>query len=193
MLRHVKRIKCHVVRDVPEDRRVNGANDGSVKVYAFRETPEVELGKPVVFGGYWWIVQHLEGEYAYLALYDISRTVPFGETISYSESTIRKRCQEFEQHLGTFIRYCAAGNEYHDRVFIPTKEQYDTEWDWPSSDANHRLVMSNGGQTVYAPYWTSSPCLNSGHVWCVGSNGDFFNNSPSRSFGFRPAVKVRYK
>lgn len=192
MLRHVKRIKCHVVRDVPEDRRINDADDGSVKVYAFRETPEVELGKPVVFGGYWWIVQHFEGDYVYLALDEVSRAVPFGETISYSESTIRKRCQELERSMGSFIRYCAAGNEYHDRIFIPTKDQYDIEWDWPRVGMDHRLVESNNSQTVYADYWTSSPS-GSRTVWRVHNNGGFRISNPADSGGFRPAVKVRYK
>lgn len=192
MLRCVKRIKCHVVKDVSEDRQVNDTNDGSVKVYAFRETPDVELGKPVVFAGYWWIVQHFEGDYVYLALDEIVRAVPFGETTSYSESTIRKFCQELERSMGSFIRYCAAGNEYHDRVFIPSMEQYESTWDWPSSNKDNRLVGSNIGQTVYAPYWTSTPD-GSGYVWRVSSAGGFRGSDPAYSYGFRPAVKVRYK
>lgn len=182
MLGILKRVKCHVISEEPPVE--------AVEVYEFPGIPELKLGEPVVFAGLQWVVQHLEDDYVYLALDRILGTVQFGETNSYVESKIWKSCQELERHMWPFMKYCAPGNRYNDRVFIPTIEQYDTEWDWPSSDRTHRVVKDEADYETC--YWTSSPS-NSSYVWNVGYSGSFNDYSPTGSFGFRPAVKVRYK
>lgn len=178
MLGILKHVKCHTINAAP------------VEVYEFPGIPELKLGEPVVFAGLQWVVQHLKGDYVYLALDRILGTAQFGETNSYGDSKIRKSCQGLERHMKPFMKYCAPGNQYHDRVFIPTMEQYESTWDWPSSDRTHRIIKAEDDHDTV--YWTSSP-FDSGSVWFVCIPGDFYGSYPANSYGFRPAIKVRYK
>ena len=76
------------------------------------------------------------------------------------------------------------------KVFIPSKAQYETDWDWPKTSANNRKQTG-----VTAWYWTSTPYLyNVNRVWRVNSLGNFQDYlANGTDGGFRPAVKVQYQ
>jgi len=143
-----------------------------------------------------WQVQHIDGDYVYLALYPMTETSQFRSSgSSYSGSIIAQKCAEYLTNtIPNVARYLedVTVNGVTAKVFIPSKAMYDTEWDWPKSGQSNRICYLNGSNTAY---WTST-AYDSRYVWIVLRDGDLYgyNIIPNdNSRGFRPAVKVRYK
>lgn len=159
-------------------------------------TDSPTLGETVYFTAYpsiTWQVQHLDGNYAYLALYPMTETSAFGSSTSYSGSTIAQKCTDYLNNtIPNVAQYLEdiTVNSVMAKVFIPSYEQLSSDWDWPKAGRNNRICQLNGSNKSY---WTST-AYSSSYVWYVYSDGYFYNNVyPSGATGFRPAVKVRYK
>jgi len=140
-----------------------------------------------------WQVQHLDGNYAYLALYPITERSVFGSSTTYSGSTIAQKCTDYLNNtipnVADYLEEVTV-NGVTAKVFIPSKAMYQTEWNWPKTSASNRSCMING---AYIAYCTST-AADSGSVWSVSGDGNFYSGyGPSAAFGFRPAVKVKYK
>lgn len=153
------------------------------------------LGETVYFRDYpniTWQVQHLDGNYAYLALYPMTGLTAFGSSITYSGSTIASICTTFLNNtipnVADYLEDVTV-NGVTAKVFIPSYYQLDSEWDWPKGGPGHRVCQLNG---PYKPYWTST-AYSSSTVQFVGSGGTYGDNYPQNALGFRPAVKVNYK
>lgn len=176
---------------------IDGAN---VNVEAQEEisilnTNSPALGETVYFRDYpdiTWQVQHLDGDYAYLALYPMTERTTFGSNTTYSDSTIAQKCTDYLNNtipnVADYLESVTV-NSVTAKVFIPSYEQLSSEWDWPKASDSNRICQLNGSNGMY---WTST-AYNSSGVWHVFSNGAFTSNGPSDTRGFRPAVKVRYK
>ena len=141
-----------------------------------------------------WQVQHLDGDYAYLALAAMTETSEFGPraVTSYSDSTIASKCTTFLNNTIPNVADCleeVTVNGVTAKVFIPSYEQLSSEWDWPKAGASNRICQLNGSNQAY---WTST-AFSSSYVWHVDNYGDFDCRDPTDTIGFRPAVKVRYK
>lgn len=150
-----------------------------------------------------WCVDHLDGDYAYLGLYNASETTAFGADATYSGSTIAAKCTDF---LNNTIPLVADYLEnvtvegVTNKVFIPTYYQFsgntgygDTSgpvFDYPSASATNR-------EACYAALSDNTMWLSSTDrvslVRRVFSGGYIGNGYPSFSYGFRPEVKVRYR
>ena len=156
----------------------------------------VSAGSTVTFAGKSWIVQHVDGKYAYLASNGIVSTGAFASSNSnvYANSDILKTtCANYETTLGSeAMSYCQSVtvNGGTSKVFIPSKAQYESDWDWPKASADNR--KQTGGNSWY---WTSTPYpSNSINVWYVNNNGDFYGYYANfTNGGFRPAVKVQFQ
>lgn len=159
-------------------------------------TDQLTLGQTgVYFTAYpdiTWQVQHLSGDYAYLALYPMTETSAFGSSSTYSGSTIASKCTTFLNNtipnVADYLEDVTV-NGVTAKVFIPSKAMYETDWDWPKVGASNRICQLNGSNNGY---WTST-AISSSYVWIVFDNGDFNYGYPSHTYGFRPAVKVQYK
>lgn len=158
-------------------------------------TDDPALGEVVYFNAYpdiKWQVQHIDGNYVYLALYPMTERSTFGSDATYSGSTIASKCTTFmDNTIPNVTDYLeeVTVNGVTAKVFIPSKAMYEADWDWSKAGSSNRICQLNGSNMAY---WTSSP-YSSGGVWFVTDDGDFYDNSPYYSRGFRPAVKVKFK
>lgn len=170
---------------------------GQHDVY-FKEYPDIK-----------WCVDHIDGDYVYLGLYNVSKKARFNyiNSVSYAGSTIAHRCDEFLSNIiPNVAQYLEDVTVYGvtNKVFIPNYKMFfgiatsdgsdasDPTFDWPSASAyNRKACVSNWG-TIGNYFWLSSP-VSSSIVWCVFNDGNFYGSYPSYSFGFRPEVKVRYR
>lgn len=168
---------------------------GDNTVY-FKEYPDLK-----------WQVQHLDGNYVYLSLTEITTLTDFRSSgNAYSGSTIASKCTTF---LNSTIPNVAAYlesvtvNGVTAKVFIPSYKMFsgtassgggdanDPTFRWPKASASNRICKYQGSTKVY---WLSSPDNSSRYAWTVQRNGSFYNSTASTSsYGFRPCVKVRYK
>lgn len=169
----------------------------AVTVFVNPISGTVSPGSTVTFAGKSWIVQHVDGNYAYLASNGIVTSTAFSSSNNnvYANSDILKTtCANYETTLGSKAMLYCQSVTVHDgtsKVFIPSYRQYNTEWDWPKASASNRIQTGIQGW-----YWTSTPWSgDSSFVWHVYSDGSFMygKNAFNPSGGFRPAVKVRYK
>lgn len=159
-------------------------------------TDSPTLGETAYFRDYpdiTWQVQHLDGDYVYLALYPMTETSAFGSSTSYSGSTIASKCTTYLNNIipnvADYLESVTV-NGVTAKVFIPSYDQLNTEWDWPKAGASNRICQRSGSNRVY---WTST-AFNSDFVYYVLSNGNFNNDYQlDLTYGFRPAVKVNYK
>lgn len=156
-----------------------------------------------------WCVDHLDGDYAYLGLYNCSERTKFSDSgsITYSGSTIATKCTTFLNNtipnVADYLESVTV-NGVTNKVFIPSYKMFSGtaagDWDtndptfsWISASANNRKACVSNWSTINNWFWLSSRD-NSGHVWSVYySNGGFNGDTPTNSAGFRPAVKVRYR
>ena len=188
-------------------RRYNGTDYDTVHLETDGSVVEVEapgkvsilntdsptLGETVYFRDYpdiTWQVQHLDGDYAYLASYPIIGTTQFdpNNSTSYSGSTIASKCTIFLNDTIPNVADCleeVTVNGVTAKVFIPSLNQLNSEWDWPKAGASNRSCQRSR-------YWTSTAASTS-YVSYVDTYGDFTSNYSSITMGFRPAVKVNYK
>lgn len=151
--------------------------------------------KTVYFNAYpeiKWQVQHVDGDYVYLALFPMLKESVFGSSSIYSGSTIASECTSFLNdmipNIASYLELVTV-ESVTSKVFIPSYSQLISDWDWPKQSASNRICRYNG--TNYS-YWTSS-YYRSGSAWSVTSFGVFSNNLSDNRDGFRPAVKVRYR
>ena len=177
-----------------------GANGVARQFYASFTNPlntdQLTLGQTGVYFTTYpsitWQVQHLDGDYAYLALYPMTETTTFGSSTTYSGSAIATKCTTFLNNtipnVADYLEEVTV-NGVTAKVFIPSKAMYETDWDWPKAAAANRVCQLNGSNK---PYWTST-AYDSSYVWYVNNYGLFVNVYPTQTHGFRPAVKVRYK
>jgi len=160
---------------------------------------EPTLGSVVTFAAYpdiRWVIQHIDGEDVYLATETAVRECTFGiDTIAgvkYSESTLCAHCMmylnETIPNLANYLESVTV-NGVTAKVFVPSKEQLNSEWNWPKAAATNRICQYDG---VNIEWWTSSP-YDPSYVWRVGSVGRFGYYPPSFSFGFRPAIRMKYE
>jgi len=159
-------------------------------------TDQLTLGQTgVYFTAYpdiTWQVQHLDGNYVYLALYPMTETTTFGSSTTYSGSTIATKCTTYLNstipNVADYLESVTV-NSVTAKVFIPSYDQLNSEWDWPKAGASNRICQLNGFNKAY---WTST-AINSSYVWYVSDSGGLGSYTPSFTIGFRPAVKVQYK
>lgn len=140
-----------------------------------------------------WQVQHLSGDYAYLALAEMTELTVFGSNATYLGSTISAKC---EGYLANTIPNVSQSletvtvNGVTNKVFVPSREQLEEEWDYPMESSANCICKYNGANY---PWWTSSKYSNNS-AYIVTSAGAFATNgSESDSLGFRPCVKVKYR
>ena len=161
-------------------------------------TDQLTLGQSgVYFTAYpsiTWQVEHLDGNYVYLALDPITEKSLFGSTntsVYYSGSTIASKCTDYLNNtipnVADYLEEVTV-NGVTAKVFIPSKAMYQTEWNWPKANASNRFPL-NGS---IKEYWVSN-AYSANNVWFVHFSGDFGHDTPLNQYGFRPAVKVRYK
>ena len=139
-----------------------------------------------------WQVQHIEGNYAYLALSTLPSKTTFGPNVTYAGSTIAGLCTDYLNNtipnVADYIQDVTV-NGVTSKVFVPSYEQLSSGWDWPKAATANRICQYNGTNTAW---WTSSSS-DTDYAWYVRTDGDFSDYFPSRSYGFRPAVKVQFK
>lgn len=167
---------------------------------------EPTLGSVVTFAAYpdiRWVIQHIDGEDVYLATETAVCECTFGRNnitaAKYSESTLYAHCMIY---LNETIPDLADDLEDVDvngvtaKVFVPSRDQLNCEWDWPRQGASNRICQYNGSNSAW---WTSSrfehsSCLGTSCIWGVDSDGNLgFNGYPDSSYGFRPAIKMNYE
>lgn len=154
-------------------------------IVAFTEYPDIR-----------WEVQHIDGDYVYLATESVLYKCPFGRDnvadIKYSESTLYAHCMTYLNgvipNVADYLEDVTV-NGVTAKVFVPSYEQMISEWDWPSSDSIHRTCTYEGSLTSY---WTSSP-VDFRSVRFVSDYGNFNRDYPMYTYGFRPAVKLNLK
>ena len=138
-----------------------------------------------------WQVQHLDGDYVYLALAAMTEGSSFGSNNAYSGSTIAQKCTNYLNNtipnVADYLEEVTV-NGVTAKVFIPSRAMYESEWDWPKAGSSNRTCQLNGSNLAY---WTSTALGTD--VWRVDGYGDFNSYPPSKTYGFRPAVKVQYK
>lgn len=154
----------------------------------------VAPGQVVVFDEKSWIVQHVDGNIAYLASNGILSTGAYNSSGSavYSGSTLAQKAATYQSSSmsADALAYCqdVTVNGVTSKVFIPSKAQYESDWDWPKASANNR--KQTGGNNWY---WTSTP-YTSNNVWGVNNYGSFDNlSADGANGGFRPAVAVKFQ
>lgn len=150
-----------------------------------------------------WCVDHLDGDYVYLGGYNINETTQFGSNTTYSGSTIASKCTTYLNNtipnVADYLESVTVEGVTA-KVFIPTYYQFsgqtgygDTSgpvFDYPSASAANRKACY---AALTSNYMWLSTAYDSSYVWFVRSNGNFSDNNPSGTLGFRPEVKVRYK
>lgn len=161
---------------------------------------EPTLGSVVTFAAYpdiRWVIQHIDGEDVYLATETAVRECTFGidtiASVKYSESTLYAHCIMYLNETIPNLANCLESvtvNGVTYKVFIPSKEQLNSEWDWPSAAEANRICQYNGSNTAW---WTGSSNYPR-YVWYVTDDGYFDNlYSPSNVLGFRPAIRMKYE
>lgn len=173
-------------------------------------TDNPALGEIVYFNAYpdiKWCVDHVDGDYVYLGLYNAIELIEFdsNNSKSYSGSTIASKCITF---LNNTIPNVADYLEdvtvegVTSKVFIPTYYQFsgrtgygDTSgpvFSYTSASAANRIAcIANWSSFSY--FWLST-AFDSINVWSVGDSGDIDgHNYPIIPLGFRPEVKVKFK
>ena len=156
---------------------------GDKTVY-FRDYPDIK-----------WQVQHIDGDYVYLALTGNVETSAFGSNTTYSGSTIASKCTTFLNNTIPNVAQYLEDVTVEDvtaKVFIPSKAMYESDWDYPKQSVHQRRTAIDNWSSVTYSIWTST-AGGSSYVWKVEGNGEFYSSHPSNTFGFRPAVKVKYK
>ena len=132
----------------------------------------IKLGDIVKLGSCEWVVQHVDGDRVYLAL----RSSPTLCTANAIDSMLKSFTERMRLPIGC---------NFH--AFVPSKEQLETEWAWPSASASNRIYWVNDSNVVY---WTSS-AASSSSVWYVNRNGEFcVTDNPTVMCGFRPAIEI---
>lgn len=171
--RHISKFKCPLNTD--------RLTPGQTEIY-FTAYPSVK-----------WQVMHLSGNYVYLALTPMTETTTFGSDTTYSGSTIAAECTTYLNNtipnVADYLESVTVDGVTA-KVFVPSKAQLESEWDWPKAGASNRICQLSGSNEEY---WTSST-ISYRYVCYVATNGSFNNGGrPGNSRGFRPAVKVQYK
>lgn len=155
-----------------------------------------------------WCVDHLDGDYVYLGLYNASEKTAFGSNTAYIGSTIAAKCNTFLNSTIPNVSEClepVTVNGVTNKVFIPSHKMMsgtanpydgsdanDPTFDWPSASKDNRVACVSDWLTISNHFWLSSPYV-SGYLSRVDNAGNFGALGPNTSFGFRPEVKVRYR
>ena len=156
-----------------------------------------------------WHVDHVDGDYVYLGLYTLTETTRFGSNTTYAGSTIASKCTTF---LNNTIPNVADYLEdvtvegVTNKVFIPTYYQMSGQTGYGDTSGPVFTYVANASaatrKTIISNDWTQNPpnyavwlstADNSSYVWYVRYDGNFSGNTPSRTYGFRPEVKINYK
>ena len=163
----------------------------SLKTDTMVYTGTLAVGNTITCMGKSWIVCHQDNHKYYLALSEIASMTKFGNNNSYSTSTLLDVAGQYEGDLDNtypnimpvyVINITVNGATI--KVFVASKEQMETEFNYFSSNASHRICNYNGSAQWY---WTSSPNGGS-YVWYVNTDGSFSDGNPGNSGGFRPFV-----
>ena len=168
---------------------------GQHDVY-FKEYPDIK-----------WCVDHLDGDYAYLGLYNISERARFNyiNSVSYAGSTISHKCTEYLNNIiPNVARYLedVTVEGVTNKVFIPTFYQFSGDYaegdasgpvfDYPSASASNRRACY--AALSINTMWLSTTVSYTESLWIVHGDGIFgTTGNPSETRGFRPEVKVRFK
>lgn len=162
-------------------------------------TAQLTLGQTgVYFTAYpsiTWQVQHLDGNYVYLALYPMTETsaFDFNGSTSYSGSTIADKCTTFLNNtipnVADYLEDVTVSG-VTSKVFIPSKAMYETDWDWPKVRSSNRICQLNGSDRGY---WTSTVAGSNYSHYVNGAGGFTCGYQWITNNGLRPAVKVKYK
>lgn len=177
-------------------------------------TDQLTLGQhDVYFTAYpsiMWHVDHIDGNYVYLGLYNVTERTEFGQYDSvtlYRLSTIASKCTTFLNNTIPNVADCLESVRVEgvtNKVFIPTYYQMsgqtgygDTSgpvFTYLSGSATNRVNMiNNNWGSISHRVWLSTERTSGGDVWSVGNDGSIGGLSSSYARGFRPEVKVQYK
>lgn len=160
-----------------------------------------------------WHVDHVDGDYVYLGLYTITETTPFRSSgSSYSGSTVASKCTTYLNNtIPNVAQYLedVTVEGVTAKVFIPTYYQFSGNTGYGDTSGPVFTYIANASfdtrKTIISNDWTQNPpnygvwlstAYNSSYVWNAYYNGSIAYGPPSgtsRTLGFRPEVKVRYK
>lgn len=157
-------------------------------------TGNITLGNTVTFDNKSWQIQHIDGNFVYLALSTIVSQSTFGTSNVYAGSLLADAAASYQSNnmSVTALDYCqnVTVNGITSKVFAPSYEQLSDTWAWSKAAAANRVCQYDN---VNAEWWTSSP-YDSTDASYVSSTGEFNHGSaPNYAYGFRPAVKVQFK
>lgn len=148
-------------------------------------------GEKVKFDGMYWVVAHCDyiKKVAYLSSEIILSMTQFGSNTTYKGSTLANLTAQFEASMSPAALNHAVNttvNGVTSKLFIPSKEQYESEFSYFKTQTN-RVCKDAEGTAQW--YWTSSP-YSSSSVWCVNTDGILDRTSCSNTGGFRPCVAI---
>ena len=162
-----------------------GGGSGSLVGMSYNLTG-IGVGKPVRWANDIWVCVHQSGSTYYLAATSIYCITQFGSDNNYVGSTLAAMCthvqsitpqDSFDLAINTTVNGVTA------KIFVASHEQLNGEFSYFSDNDKRRCD--------YIYYWTSS-ADNSGRVWSVDGDGDFYSGyGPLGTLGFRPFVALR--
>ena len=164
---------------------------GIVTDYSDIITGEIKLGATVTMGGHQWIVCHIDynGGVFYMLDAVVEERCIFGNGINYPNSTLAKKCSDFESSLPSNVTdklLTVTVSGVTAKVFVPTKAQYQGGFNlFSTADSDTGRIGYLDGIAI--DVWTSSPAATP-NVWYVHAQGTFNLISSTSSIGFRPAV-----
>lgn len=170
------------------------SNDYFVTLNFIPISGTLAVGNTVTYDNRSWLVVHHVNKLWYLALSEIWQNTAFGSSNTYNGSTIATLCTTWmnnyiSSNAQQFMQNVTVQGVTN-KVFIPTYDQCNSDFEYYNGNASHRICKYNGSN---ATWWTSSPS-SSGGVYYVRSDGSIlnFSNFPSSSFGFRPHICISY-
>lgn len=155
-----------------------------------------------------WCVDHLDGNYAYLGLYNVSEKTAFGSNNRYSGSTAATKCTTFLNstipNVASYLESVTV-NGVTNKVFIPSYKMFsgnaaygggdanDPTFSWTSESQANRAACADW--SIIGNYFQLSSPFNSSNdaIWIVYNNGGMTVGNSTYTYGFRPEVKVKYK
>ena len=161
-------------------------------------TGSIELGATVSFAKVNWVVQHITGNYVVLMYKGADKCGVYNSknTSDYAGSDIAAACSSFENNLGMeALSYCLTVNTRGvlGKAFIPTKDQLENQWAWPSKGAAYRATgTAYFTCTPYDPNEGSSRPA----VWAIssqGESGSSFMYASGFYARYYPCMYVQYK
>lgn len=158
---------------------------------ASKPSTTINVGTNVSMANFDWICVHQDTNYQYLMTRYVIGASVFGNSQSYSGSTVALMCMLFGCAIGVWGNDDAFGNITVEGVpgycHLATYAQMNGGFSYFNSDS--RRIAYNLAETAQV-YWTASP-YSSGSLWRVLTDGSLLGGDPAAAFGFRPFVALK--